>query len=219
MSEENGKPSAALRDRLLAGVDAYYSQKIAAHGCVPVGVDWNSTESQELRFEQLLRICSSQESFSINDYGCGYGALCGYLHAHDLAADYRGCDISQEMIAHARAQYPERPGIRFAVTDSPAEPADYTVASGIFNVRLNATDDAWLSCILVSLDRMNLMSHRGFAFNCLTSYSDAERMRDYLYYADPRMLFDHCKRHYSRNVALLHDYGLYEFTILVRKQL
>ncbi|MDH3770917.1 MAG: class I SAM-dependent methyltransferase, partial [Nitrospirota bacterium] len=23
---------------------------------------------------------------------------------------------------------------------------------------------------------------------------------------------------YSRNVSLLHDYGLYEFTILVRKQ-
>jgi len=30
-------------------------------------------------------------------------------------------------------------------------------------------------------------------------------------------LFDYCKRTYSRDVALLHDYGLYEFTILVRK--
>jgi hypothetical protein len=57
----------------------------------------------------------------------------------------------------------------------------------------------------------------GFAFNCLTSYSDAERKRDYLYYADPCALFDLCKRRYSRNVALLHDYGLYEFTLLVRK--
>jgi hypothetical protein len=42
-------------------------------------------------------------------------------------------------------------------------------------------------------------------------------MQDYLYYADPRVLFDHCKTRYSKNVALLHDYGLYEFTILVRK--
>ena len=40
---------------------------------------------------------------------------------------------------------------------------------------------------------------------------------DYLYYADPGRLFDLCKRRYSRNIALLHDYGLYEFTILVRK--
>ncbi|MFX7953370.1 class I SAM-dependent methyltransferase, partial [Acinetobacter baumannii] len=57
----------------------------------------------------------------------------------------------------------------------------------------------------------------GFSFNCLTSYSDEDRKRDYLYYADPCQLFDLCKRRYSRQVALLHDYGLYEFTILVRK--
>ena len=42
-------------------------------------------------------------------------------------------------------------------------------------------------------------------------------MRPDLYYADPCELFDRCKRRYSRNVALLHDYDLYEFTILVRK--
>ena len=44
-----------------------------------------------------------------------------------------------------------------------------------------------------TLDEMDAGSRRGFAFNCLTSYSDAERMQDYLYYADPRVLFDHCK--------------------------
>ncbi|REM56201.1 class I SAM-dependent methyltransferase, partial [Mycobacterium tuberculosis] len=49
------------------------------------------------------------------------------------------------------------------------------------------------------------------------SYSDASKMRDDLYYADPCALFDLCKRRYSKSVALLHDYGLYEFTILVRK--
>jgi hypothetical protein len=53
--------------------------------------------------------------------------------------------------------------------------------------------------------------------NCLTGYSDDDKKRDYLYYADPCRLFDLCKRRYSRQVALLHDYGLYEFTVLVRK--
>ena len=54
-------------------------------------------------------------------------------------------------------------------------------------------------------------------YNLLTKYSDKEFMQSYLYYADPCALFDLCKRRYSRHVALLHDYGLYEFTILVRK--
>ena len=49
-------------------------------------------------------------------------------------------------------------------------------------------------------------------------YADAERKRPDLYYADPLALFDHCKRRYSREVALLHDYGLYEFTMIVRKE-
>jgi hypothetical protein len=44
-------------------------------------------------------------------------------------------------------------------------------------------------------------------------------MRDNLYYADPFLLFDYCKKTYSRNVALLRDYGLYEFTLLIRKSL
>ena len=53
----------------------------------------------------------------------------------------------------------------------------------------------------------------------LTKYSDKEYMRDNLYYADPLFIFDYCKRNFSKQVALLHDYGLYEFTILVKKDI
>ena len=35
--------------------------------------------------------------------------------------------------------------------------------------------------------------------------------------ADPLEAFDRCKRTYSRFVTLLHDYPLYEFTIIVRR--
>jgi hypothetical protein len=99
----------------------------------------------------------------------------------------------------------------------PDELADYGVASGIFNVRLSHEDSEWLDYIESMLEVLDRTSRLGFAFNCLTSYSDRDKMRDDLYYADPRRLFDLCKRRYSRDVALLHDYGLYEFTLLVRK--
>jgi hypothetical protein len=62
---------------------------------------------------------------------------------------------------------------------------------------------------------MAALSRRGFAFNMLTGYADADRMRPDLYYADPHAVFDRCRR-FSRRVALLHDYPLYEFTMLVR---
>ena len=89
----------------------------------------------------------------------------------------------------------------------------------MFNVKLHAGHDAWTRYVVDILHRLDAVSAIGFAFNMLTSYSDQDLMRPDLYYGDPCFFFDYCKRQFSRNVALLHDYGLYEFTILVRKQL
>jgi hypothetical protein len=71
--------------------------------------------------------------------------------------------------------------------------------------------------MIETINLFNQISTSGFSFNALTKYSDKEFMKDYLYYSDPLVLFDYCKKNFSRNVALLHDYNLYEFTILVRK--
>ncbi len=93
------------------------------------------------------------------------------------------------------------------------------VASSIFNNKFEATEGEWQEMVLQTLQRMNRLSTKGFSFDMLTKYSDADRMalRPDLFFADPLLMFDFCKRNFSRNVALLHDYGLYDFTILVRK--
>jgi hypothetical protein len=83
-------------------------------------------------------------------------------------------------------------------------------------MKLTAVDQEWQEYVVRTLHELARLSIRGFAFNSLTSYSDPPRMRPDLYYPDPCFYFDYCKRHFSRNVALLHDYDLYEFTILVR---
>ena len=120
------------------------------------------------------------------------------------------------MLEHARRSHEDPPRVVFADREDELEPTDFTVASGIFNVRLDVPDDGWRAYIEATLETLASLSLRGFAFNMLTSYSDADKMRPDLYYGDPGRFFDLCKRHYSRNVALLHDYGLYEFTIIVR---
>jgi SAM-dependent methyltransferase len=203
--------------RILAQVADYYSAKLAEHGASPRGVDWNGEESQVLRFRQLARIVAARVPFSLNDIGCGYGALFDFLAAEHPQMRYIGCDISPDMVVAARERHASAPQATFVEGAAPAEPADYSVASGIFNVRLEHTDAQWREYMQSTLDAMDRLSTRGFAFNCLTSYSDADRMREYLFYADPCEWFDRCKRRYAKDVALLHDYGLYEFTILVRK--
>jgi SAM-dependent methyltransferase len=202
---------------ILMDVADYYSEKLAKYGQSPQGVDWNGKESQELRFMQLCSIIDSSKPFSVNDLGCGYGALFDYLAAHYHDITYRGMDVSADMIVAAGSRHAKQKNAHFLHADKPEMPADYGLASGIFNVRLECGDTEWQAHIEATLDILDHTSRQGFAFNCLTSYSDADKMRGYLYYADPCRLFDLCKRRYSRHVALLHDYGLYEFTILVRK--
>jgi SAM-dependent methyltransferase len=200
---------------LLSAVERYYSEKFALHGPTALGVDWNSLESQELRFEKLMRVRAEDEPFSVVDYGCGYGALAHFLEARGHPFAYQGFDLSEPMLEHARREFAQ---LRFTSDMGALEPAHYAVASGIFNVKLVVDNEEWLAYVMETIEHLHALGTRGFAFNMLTSYSDIDRMRPDLYYADPCFVFDLCKRRYSRNVALLHDYDLYEFTMLVRKQ-
>ena len=93
--------------------------------------------------------------------------------------------------------------------------ADYTIASGIFNVKLDVGEERWVAYVLDTLDRMRELSTRGFGFNMLTRHCDRPLMRPDLYYADPGFYLSHCLNRFSRRVMLLHDYPLYEFTVLV----
>jgi SAM-dependent methyltransferase len=203
---------------LLDSVRDYYEGKLRQHGATPNGVDWNGEASQQVRFDSLSKVitCSADEPFSIDDYGCGYGAYLRYLTDHGFEkADYLGLDVSTDMVNEGQRLHP---AASFVVASTSSRVADYAVASGIFNVALENDRTTWEKYVLDTLDAMHALTKRGFSFNCLTSYSDAGHMRPHLYYGDPCFFFDHCKRRYSRQVALLHDYGLYEFTIIVRKE-
>jgi len=202
----------------LTEIAKYYTTKLTEHGETFRGVDWNNEEGQLLRFEQLCKIVDTANHFSINDLGCGYGALFDFLVNKYEGPSYLGVDISEGMIRAAERRYIDQPLARFVLSGEPNQVADFGVASGIFNVRLGRSDEEWQSYLEATLEELDRTSRVSFAFNCLTCYCDKDKIRDYLYYADPCALFDLCKRRFSHNVALLHDYGLYEFRILVRKQ-
>jgi SAM-dependent methyltransferase len=204
-------------DNILSGIERYYSDKISLFGVDPRGVDWNGVTSQELRFEQLEKLIGGEDHFSICDIGCGYGAFASYLKSRGKTFNYEGIDISHAMIHEAKKLYAEHKDIAFSVSDTPTVIHDYCVASGIFNVRTSIEEEKWKNHILNTIGMMDKFSRKGFSFNCLTSYSDKDKMKDYLFYGDPCEFFAECKTKYSRNVSLIHDYGLYEFTMLVRK--
>jgi ubiquinone/menaquinone biosynthesis C-methylase UbiE len=182
-------------------------------------VGWRDALAQECRFTQLLKVVEESSGFSINDLGCGHGDLVSFMAKTFRDFNYAGYDIFPSMISQAREFNGKDARSSYHLIEHPADMsmADYTVASGILNVKFHITDEDWLEYIKEIIRIMDSRSSRGFAFNVLTSYSDPKRMRPDLYYADPCVLFDFCKTNISRNVALLHDYQEYDFTIIVRK--
>jgi SAM-dependent methyltransferase len=206
-----------MHDKILNGVCEYYTNKVEEFGDTHLGVDWNSKASQYLRFEQLSKVIN-EDQFSVLDYGCGYGELVNYLsQVENFKMTYFGYDISKEMLRQASSIFKYRQNVSF-LGSLEKQKFDFVIASGVLNVKLNlASDNEWLDYVITTLNQMNELSVKGFSFNALTFYSEKKYMKDYLYYADPIFLFDYCKKHFSKDVALLHDYKLYEFTLIIRK--
>lgn len=201
---------------MLDKINNYFTQKVKEHGAAPKGVDWNSVESQEIRFQQICKIIDTNGHFSLLDFGCGYGALLDYLKRSHTSFSYTGYDINPEMIETAAKTHHDMNAVW--TSKLPDDTIfDYIVSSGIFNYKLEIDNATWKDHIINTITTMNKLCRKGFSFNLLTSYSDKEYMKNELYYADPTFFFDYCKRNFSKQVALLHDYQIYDFTILVRK--
>lgn len=195
----------------------YYADKIRAFGATARGVDWNSEDSQLLRFRQLLRLADRPEAGSIIDFGCGYGAFANYLHSAGWQCRYTGYDICDPMIAQARAAHGGDARCTFTSDADALAVADYTFASGIFNVKQDHPAEAWQEYVLATIETIGRLSARGFAFNMLSTYSDRDKRRGDLFYGAPAFFFDYCQTRFPSGAVLLHDYPLHEFTVFVRK--
>jgi len=205
---------------VLADVEAYYSARVAKHGATPLGVDWSCWATQNLRFVQLLKLCDFSKAFALNDIGCGYGALVAYLAMRHCSAeiDYLGVDLSQAMVRRARRRF-AGPSRRFVVATSCPRVADYSVASGVMNVSLGHTRAVWEDVVATILRDMRRSSRRGFSVNFKAAAShanDADDRADGLYRTTPQRWIDFCESELGCSVETVDDYGMPEFTLLIR---
>ena len=205
-------------DDTLDKISNLYSDNLTEHGDRSKAVGWPTADSQELRFEKLTQVIPKMtDSFSVNDYGCGYGAHLDYLLQKQYSvAGYNGYDLSEEMLSKSKERLKDFDGDLTLINSSEiSTSADFTFVSGTFNVRFESSYEEWKAFIEKTLHMINESSNLGFSFNLLSKYVDWEE--PHLFYGDPCYWFDYCKKNFSKHVSLLHDYPLYEWTILVRK--
>lgn len=204
---------------MLDGVARAYRHRLRRHGAEPTGVYWRDREGQWRRFQILSRVFAGDaggEPLSVNDLGCGYGAFFDYLSEIPAMRDgaYFGYDLCAEMIEAATARIHDLRAtfVHGLLAD---READYSFASGTYNLNGDADDGAWAIYVKASLTQLWSKSRKGLAFNMLDRAKPG-RQRG-LYYADAGEFADFCARSLSPNVSLIDHDGLPDWTILIRR--
>jgi ubiquinone/menaquinone biosynthesis C-methylase UbiE len=138
----------------------YYREKIEAFGATPQGVDWNGTDSQNLRFRiqyNLTKEVLTPES-RILDYGCGYGEFAKFLLGENFSGSYTGYDIVEESLRIASSRFELENGINFVTSLDIGSQFDILFASGIFNVQTGESNE-WLNAhVRRTLKEMSIYS-------------------------------------------------------------
>jgi len=147
----------------------FYHKAYKKYGISAKGLNWNSEDSQNIRFEVLTSFLKDEiPSISIVDAGCGFGDFYLFLEQQNLLPKrYVGVDCMPDFIRIAQKRVPD---VTFTCRDILKDEliyADWYVASGSLNV-LSAFD-TWMF-----LEKMLAYSKKGIVFNILEGDKKSE---------------------------------------------
>jgi len=162
----------------------FYTKAYKKHGVSAKGVNWNSKESQELRFEVITDLLGDEIfSSKIVDAGCGFGELYAYWRDKKVCPkSYIGLDCVQNSIDIAKERFLDT-DISFTCRDVLRDDlpvADWYIASGSLNIL--SRFDTWLF-----LEKILNSSKKGIVFNILEgltggknfNYQTKESIKDF----------------------------------------
>lgn len=214
---DDGQP--AYDQSLLEPVRNIFTKSIKVYGPNNKAVAWFDAERMQRRFQifaGLLAYADGDQGVTVNDLGCGYGAM--FEAFKDLEAlrngRYFGYDISTEMIASCRSRITD-PRAEFSVSHVAKRTADYSFVSGTYNMKMAAGDDEWLGYVEENLKHLWSKTRRALGFNMLDANHPGTQKT--LYFADPKYIFNFCKTHLSDNVRLIDRLAPKEFVIFVMR--
>lgn len=194
----------------------YYKEKFDSFGASAKGMDWKDQASQYIRFELISKYIDFQNNPSILDVGCGDSEFLNYCLNHKLKCDFLGIDIMKEMVDASNQKYGPNTAVLGELDSLPSNTQyDYVIASGTFNAKLTADNEAWETYFYENLSKMFSLSKKGMIFNCMTEHVDWEY--DRLFYPKISKITAFINHNLSRNFIVDQSYDLFELTICTYK--
>lgn len=173
---------------------------------------WGSIDSQRVRYEVLMQELPL-DGASVLEVGCGFGDFLDHAAGRGVRpASYLGVDVSERMVAGARARHPQA---EFLVLDilaaEPPQQPDFVIASGIMAVDVPDYE----AYVLRVLRRLHALGRRGFGLNFLSTCT--EKPDGVSRYVEPAWLLSLFQRHVDWRCRLIHDYRPNDFTLVHRR--
>lgn len=171
---------------------------------------WGSPNTQETRFEQLLRLFNLRNMVLL-DAGCGHGDLYEWLLSREFDfGRYVGMDLCEHHIEYANNKYPWCEFIHGSIPEVNLPEVDITFASGTFGF----DSPEWESITRAMIDKMFAVSRIGLCFNMQSKWGlPPVILRPLRRNLDPCFWFEYAMKISGGNACLLHDYLKADFTI------
>ena len=191
-----------------------YSKCLFADGETAEGVHWRDQESQQLRFDELIKIIEPNDELKLIDWGCGYGALFDYIKNKPwmTSAHYVGLDINENMIEACRRRIMNK-HVEFSIANRPSTQCDYLLASGTWNFKMHESRAFWWSIVKTEIKNAWQYVDRGMAFNLLSIAPKSQ----FLFWMDPETIERFVRREITENARIKPIWGLPDLSISMWK--
>jgi len=197
-----------------------YNVRLLKFGQNPRSLGWDSRGNQNERFKAAMRLYDFRGK-RICDIGCGFADFYGYLLKNKvIPKSYTGIDINKNLIAKARADYPNCRFIRRDILLKPFKKPNFdcAVMFGVLNFKFNSFGNyVYAEKMIAEALRM---VKEVLIVDMLSLYRDKNYPKeDFVFYYSPERMFKFVQT-LTPNAVLKHDYmpiPQKEFMLYLRK--
>lgn len=196
----------------------HYESCLEEYGDTHRGHDWPRADDVDVRHAVMLDVVLDHRAKPVTllDFGCGTSPLLEFIRKKGLQTIiYEGLDMSPKFVKVAQGKFPEVKYwcLDILKNDRNLPMFDYVVLNGVITEKRELPVDRMWTYVQKLLKVVFAHVKIGMAFNVMTKHVDWER--EDLFHLPFDTLAEFMKRELTRNFVFRSDYGLYEYTTYV----
>lgn len=190
-----------------------YTDRLNIFGYSPETLGWGKNGRQDIRFSVLSQPILQLPDCSVLDVGCGFADLYTYLLNNGWNGRYVGTDLVPSLLKVAKERKPNIELYNYDIEEAKTlGKFDFVVASGIFNAKLNNTDNK--NHIVHTLTNMLEIAQNMVCVDFMSTYVDFQKEGSW--HTDPAWLINQLNM-LTKRFSLRYDYMPFEFAVFLHK--